>query len=147
MTTHHVPLPKRAQRWPFPMQRTFSFHIEQWATRQPFRIAGRTFETFDCVVAELAEGGNVGRGEALGIFYTDDQLPTVVSQLENVRTEVRNGNTREDLQSLLQPGGARHCIDMALWDLESKLSGRSVWDMAGVAAAPVETVYTIGIER
>src|SRR5699024_8649219 len=61
--------------------------------------------------------------------------------------EVRNGINREDLQSLLQPGGARHCIDMALWDLESKLSGRSVWNMAGVAAAPVETVYTIGIWR
>ncbi|HET7300901.1 MAG TPA: dipeptide epimerase, partial [Oleiagrimonas sp.] len=121
------------------MKRNFSFHIEQWATRQPFRIAGRTFETFDCVVAELLEDGNMGRGEALGIFYTDDQLPTVASQLENVRSEVRNGINREDLQSLLNPGGARHCLDMALWDLESRMSGHSVWAMAGVAAAPVET--------
>lgn len=129
------------------MQRTFSFHIEQWATRQPFRIAGRSFETFDCVVAELVEDGNVGRGEALGIFYADDPLSAVVAQLENVRTEVRNGIRRGDLQSLLHPGGARHCIDMALWDLESKVSGQSVWDLAGVTAAPVETVYTIGIEH
>lgn len=129
------------------MKRILSFHVEQWATLQPFRIAGRTFEAFDCAVAELAEGRNVGRGEALGIYYTDDQLPAVVSQLESMRAEIQDGISRESLQSLLKPGGARHCIDMALWDLESRLSGRSAWALAGVAAMPVETVYTIGIER
>jgi len=129
------------------MNRVLSFHVEQWATLQPFRIAGRSFESFDCVVAELAEDGNVGRGEALGIFYTDDQLPAVVAQLESVREEIQGGIGREDLQSLLKPGGARHCLDMALWDLESRRSGKSAWALAGVAAAPVDTVYTIGIEH
>jgi L-alanine-DL-glutamate epimerase-like enolase superfamily enzyme len=129
------------------MDRVLSFHVEQWATAQPFRIAGRTFGTFDCVVAELAEDGNVGRGEALGVFYIDDQLPAVVAQLESVRTEIQRGINREDLQSLLKPGGARHCLDMALWDLESRRLGKSAWTLAGVAAAPVETVYTIGLER
>lgn len=129
------------------MKRVLSFHVEQWATLQPFRITGRTFETFDCVVAELAEDGNAGRGEALGVYYTDDRLPAVVAQLENMRAEIQGGISREDLQHLLQPGGARHCIDMALWDLESRLLGRSVWALAGVAATPVETVYTIGLER
>jgi L-alanine-DL-glutamate epimerase-like enolase superfamily enzyme len=129
------------------MKRVLSFHVERWATLQPFRITGCTFEAFDCVVAELAGGGNVGRGEALGVYYTDDQLPAVFAQLENVRAEIQGGIDREGLQRLLQPGGARHCIDMALWDLESRLAGRSVWALAGTAATPVETVYTIGIER
>lgn len=132
---------------PNPMKRVLSFHIERWATLQPFRITGRTFETFDCVVAELAGDGNVGRGEALGVYYTDDQLPAIVEQLESARTEIQGGIDRAGLQSLLKPGGARHCIDMALWDLESRLSGRSAWALAGTAATPVETVYTIGIER
>lgn len=128
------------------MKRVFSFHAEQWATVSPFRIAGRCFETFDCAVVELAEDGNIGRGEALGVFYTDDQLLVVLSQLESMRAEVQGGINRESLQSLLKPGGARHCIDAALWDLEAKLSGRSVWTLAGVRAKPVETVYTIGLE-
>jgi len=129
------------------MKRILSFHVEQWATLQPFRITGRTFETFDCVVAGLAENGNVGRGEALGVYYTDDQLPAIAAQLESVRAEIQGGIGREALQSLLKPGGARHCIDMALWDLESRLSGKSAWALAGTTAAPVETVYTIGLER
>ncbi|MEW9573812.1 dipeptide epimerase [Rhodanobacter sp. Si-c] len=129
------------------MKKVLSFHVERWALLQPFHIAGRTFEGFDCVVAELAEDGNVGRGEALGVYYTDDQLPAVVAQLESVRAEIQGGINREGLQNLLKPGGARHCIDMAMWDLESRLSGKSAWALAGVAATPMETVYTIGIER
>jgi len=129
-----------------PMHRVFSFHAEQWATAGPFRIAGYSFDTFDCAVVELAEDGKVGRGEGLGVFYTDDRLAAVLSQLESVRAEIQGGIGREALQGLLKPGGARHCIDAALWDLESKLSGLSVWALAGVAARPVETVYTIGIE-
>src|SRR3546814_8708275 len=34
-----------------------------------------------------------------------------------------------------------------MWDLEAKLSGKSVWSMVGVSDEPVETVYTIGIEE
>lgn len=128
------------------MNRALSFHVEQWATARPFRIAGRAFDTFDCAVAELAEGGSVGRGEALGVFYTDDQLPAVVAQLESLRAEILRGIGRDDLRCLLAPGGARHCLDMAFWDLESGLSGKSVWTLAGTTASPVETVYTIGLE-
>lgn len=129
------------------MKRVLSFHVERWATLQPFRITGHTFDAFDCVVAELAQDRKVGRGEALGVYYTDDKLPAVLAQLESVRAALEGGISRDDLQVLLKPGGARHCLDMALWDLESGLSGRSVWALAGTTAAPVETVYTIGIER
>lgn len=128
------------------MRRLFSFHVEQWATARPFRIAGRTFETFDSAVVELAEDRCVGRGEALGVFYTGDQLPAVIEQLEGVRSEIEDGLTREALQGLLQPGGARHGIDAALWELEAKRSGRSVWSLVGVSPRALETVYTIGLE-
>jgi L-alanine-DL-glutamate epimerase-like enolase superfamily enzyme len=47
---------------------------------------------------------------------------------------------------LLPAGGARNAIDCALWDLDAKCSGRSVWDLAAVTAKPLETVFTIGLE-
>ncbi|HQR49190.1 MAG TPA: enolase C-terminal domain-like protein, partial [Steroidobacteraceae bacterium] len=49
-------------------------------------------------------------------------------------------------QSLLPPGGARNALDCALWDLEAKSSGRTIWQLTGVEPREVETVYTISIE-
>lgn len=129
------------------MKGIFSFHSEQWLTATPFRIAGRSFEAFDCAVVELAQDGQVGRGEALGVYYTNDQPAVVLSQLESLRAEIESGISREALLDLLRPGGARHAIDAALWDMEAKLSGTSVWALAGVAAKPVETVHTIGLQE
>jgi L-Ala-D/L-Glu epimerase / N-acetyl-D-glutamate racemase len=129
------------------MKRTFSFHHEKWAAAAPFRITGRTFEEFDCAVVEIAQDGLLGHGEALGIFYAQDQIDVVLTQLENMRDQVIDGITRQDLLGVMQPGGARHGIDAALWDLEAKLSGKSVWELAGVSSRDIETVFTIGLEK
>lgn len=129
------------------MKRIFSFHSERWLAATPFRITNRSFEAFDCAVVELAQDGRIGRGEALGVYYTNDQPAVVLSQLESVRAQVESGIGREALLDLLPPGGARHALDAALWDLHAKLSGTSAWALAGVAAGPVETVHTIGLEE
>jgi L-alanine-DL-glutamate epimerase-like enolase superfamily enzyme len=42
------------------------------------------------------------------------------------------GITRESLLTLLPAGGARNALDCALWDLESQLTGRPVWQLAGL---------------
>lgn len=72
------------------MKRVLGFHVEQWALPQPFHIAERTFEGFDCVGDELAED-NMGHGAAPGIYYTGDQLPALVAQRENARAEIPGG--------------------------------------------------------
>jgi L-alanine-DL-glutamate epimerase-like enolase superfamily enzyme len=46
----------------------------------------------------------------------------------------------------MPPGGARNAIDCALWDLEAKVTGRTIWDLTTVAPKPLETVFTIGLE-
>src|SRR3546814_11120863 len=70
-----------------------------------------------------------------------------MSQVGSVRAVFQNGLGREAVLDALPPGGARHALDAAMWDLEAKLSGKSVWSMVGVSDEPVETVYTIGIEE
>ena len=113
---------------------------------RPFRITGREWTSFESVVVEVAIDGVVGRGEALGIFYLDETSHTLAAQIELVSEHVVAGIDRASLQRLLPPGGARNALDCALWDLEAKTSGRSVWELSGVAPKTLETVYTIGIE-
>ena len=49
---------------------------------------------------------------------------------------------------MLPPGAARNAVDCALWDLEAKLCGRPVWQLAGLPAPePLVTAYTLGIDR
>jgi len=44
-------------------------------------------------------------------------------------------------------GAARNALDVALWDLEAKRSGSSVWALAGIAEPhPVVTAYTLSVD-
>jgi L-Ala-D/L-Glu epimerase len=122
-------------------------HIERWPTIRPFRIAGKTWDYFESVVVELEDDRVVGRGEALGVFYLDETADRLVAQINEQSACIREDIDRKKLQFLLPAGGARNAIDCALWDLEAKASGCSVWDIAGVTPRPLETVFTIGIEE
>jgi L-Ala-D/L-Glu epimerase len=128
------------------VSRALFVRTERWASKVPFRIAGRSWDAFDLVVCELHEGDHVGRGEAAGVFYLDEEPAGLRAQIEGVADAVRDGAGRERLRELLPPGGARNALDCALWDLECRASGRSAWAQAGVEAAPVTTVFTIGLE-
>jgi L-Ala-D/L-Glu epimerase len=124
----------------------FGVHIERWPAIRPFRITDTTWNSFDSVVVELSANGCVGRGEALGVYYLRETADGLASQIESVADKIRSGVHRTTLQELMAPGGARNAIDCALWDLEAKLTGRTIWDLTTVAPKPLETVFTIGLE-
>lgn len=126
--------------------RKISIHTESWPAIIPFRISNHVWNDFPNVICEIEQDGAVGRGEGLGVYYLDETLESMTAQLEHVSTELANGADRQDLLSLLPPGGARMAADAALWDLEAQLTGRSAWSIAGVDAGPIETVFTIGLE-
>jgi L-alanine-DL-glutamate epimerase-like enolase superfamily enzyme len=128
------------------MERRVSSHLENWMARIPFRISRHTWDDFPCVVCEIEEGGLIGRGEALGVYYLGETEKSMLEQLESISDDLGNGANRQDLLELLPPGGARAAADAALWDLEAKLTGTSAWETAGVSPNPIETVFTIGLE-
>jgi L-Ala-D/L-Glu epimerase / N-acetyl-D-glutamate racemase len=66
--------------------------------------------------------------------------------VEAVAPEIRRGINREELQSLLPAGGARNAVDCALWDLDCKKAGKTIWQLTGIEPGPVTTVFTIGLE-
>lgn len=118
-----------------------------WEFISPFRVAYRTRTHAQTVVVELEDSGQVGRGEALGVSYRGESADTLLGQLNDVAGELRNGISREKLQSFLPAGGARNAIDCALWDVEAKRSGRRVWQLAGLPSVrPLRTAYTLGAD-
>jgi L-alanine-DL-glutamate epimerase-like enolase superfamily enzyme len=124
----------------------FSIHITDWELTQPFRISGYEWINTRCLVVQLAQDGFIGQGEAQGIFYFDETAESIFEQAHAVSREIRKGISRQELQHLLPAGGARNAIDCAMWDLECKKAGKSIWQLTGIDPKPVTTVYTIGLE-
>jgi len=120
--------------------------VEKAAIRfaEPFRISGYVFEAMPSIVAQIAERDCTGRGEAAGVYYVGDDQQHMLETIEQVRGAVETGMTREDLQVVLPPCGARNALDCALWELEAKLSRIPVWQLAGVPnPKPLVTTFTL----
>ena len=123
-----------------------SIHISDWELITPFRIAGKEWTSSRCLVVELSRNGVIGRGEAQGVFYLNESAESIFKQAHAIAGEVRKGISREGLQDLMPAGGARNAIDCAMWDLECKESGKTIWQLTGIKPKPVTTVFTIGLE-
>jgi L-alanine-DL-glutamate epimerase-like enolase superfamily enzyme len=120
--------------------------VEKAAIRfaEPFRITNYVFEAMPSIVARIADGETVGRGEAAGVYYLGDDQQHMLETVEKVRAEIESGLTRQDLQFLLPACGARNALDCALWELEARASGSPVWQLAGVPRPkPLVTTFTL----
>jgi L-alanine-DL-glutamate epimerase-like enolase superfamily enzyme len=54
---------------------------------------------------------------------------------------------RNRIQELLPAGAARNALDCAFWDLDAKISGKRVWELANIPIVPtVETAFTISLD-
>lgn len=114
---------------------------------KPFRISGYVFEAFEVVVVTLDDGRHRGRGEAGGVYYLGDNVAHMLSALDGVSAAIAAGPTREELRSILPPGGARNAVDCALWELEAARAGVPAWQLAGQAAPrPLRTTFTLGAD-
>jgi len=113
----------------------------------PFRISGHVFTDMPATVATLHHAGHTGRGEAAGVYYLDDAPPTMLATLESHRETIEAGIDREQLRRLLPPGGARNALDLALWDLETQVTGTPAWHLAGLGKPqPLVTTFTVGAD-
>lgn len=124
----------------------FSLHISKWELIEPFRITGNEWRSTNCLVVQLGDSGFIGRGEAQGVYYLDESAESIFEQAHAVAGEIHKGISRQELQHLLPAGGARNAIDCAMWDLECKKAGKTIWELTGIDPKPVTTVFTIGLE-
>ena len=121
--------------------------IERWPLVAPFRITGHVWQTIEVIRVEVRSNGMIGRGEAAGVYYRGDSPASMLADIERVRPNIEAGSSREAVQTLLPPGGARNALDCALWELEARLTGRSVWQAVGLEAPrPLLTTFTCGAD-
>ena len=126
---------------------TLDLRVERFPYHQPFRISGHVFSESALLVAEISDGTHRGLGEGAGVYYLNDDIDHMLVAAESVRGAIEGGATREELQGLLPPGGARNALDCAYWDLEAKQTGRPVWDLAGLEAPrPLPSTLTLGAD-
>jgi L-Ala-D/L-Glu epimerase len=94
------------------------------------------------LTVRIVRGKIIGQGECVPYARYGETLSSVRAQIETLP----EGITRQDVQAALPAGAARNAVDCALWDLEAKLNGRRVWDLAGrPALKPVITAYTLSL--
>jgi L-alanine-DL-glutamate epimerase-like enolase superfamily enzyme len=126
--------------------REVTYSTEQWKLEAPFRITGHVFHVIEMLHVKISQNGIEGRGEAAGVYYLNETGDSIHADAESVRDALELGADRETLRMLLPAGGARNAIDCALWDLEAKLSGQSIWDMTGIAPQKTQSFFTVGID-
>jgi L-alanine-DL-glutamate epimerase-like enolase superfamily enzyme len=124
-----------------------SFSIDSWSLKEPFVTAKDYTFRIETLTVQIKDGRHVGRGEALGVDYLGETALSMGDQVLAVAPAVDAGIDCRQLQALLPAGGARNAIDCALWDLACKRAGQRIWQLLGLAAAPVTTVYTLSLDK
>ncbi|MDX6558988.1 MAG: L-Ala-D/L-Glu epimerase [Blastocatellia bacterium] len=120
-------------------------HEETWPLDKPFRISRGSRTEARVVVVTVANRQHTGRGEAVPISRYNQSVASVLGQIEPMKSE--KNLDRHRIQELLPAGAARNALDCAFWDLEAKISGKRVWELANIPMTPkVETAFTISLD-
>ncbi len=129
------------------MPRHLQAQHDRFPLKAPFRIARGVKTAADVVTVTISEGDVAGRGEAVPYPRYGESPESTLAAIDEVRDLIERGVGREGLLHALPAGAARNALDCALWDLEARLSGRSVADtVGGPAPLFVATALTIGID-
>jgi L-alanine-DL-glutamate epimerase-like enolase superfamily enzyme len=95
----------------------------------------------------LTRDGHAGHGECVPYQRYGETPDGVLAAIMGLQSAIAGGLDRGGLQAALPPGAARNGLDCAMWDLESRQSGRSVADLAGLRPpSAVTTAYTISLD-
>jgi L-alanine-DL-glutamate epimerase-like enolase superfamily enzyme len=129
-------------------RRTMVHEYETFPIRGVFRISRGTKTLVQALSVQIVEGDVVGRGECIPYSRYGESIESVRIQLDEISAAVADGLTIEELQSALPAGSARNAVDCALWDLRSRLTGRSIADYAGLSMPlrPVTTAFTLSLD-
>ena len=116
---------------------------EIWPLKEAFTISRGSKTAAHVVVAMVRDGAFEGRGEAVPYARYGETVAGVLEQIRNAATDI---STRSKLAMLLKPGAALNALDCALWDLESKRTGVSVAELAGLPSpVPAITAFTLSL--
>ncbi len=97
-------------------------------------------------MAEISDVESRGRGECVPLPRFGETIESVVARMEAMKGAIASGLSRDTLRNAMPPGAARNALDGAFWDMDAKRSYCSAADLAGLAAAPVVTAFTLDFD-
>ena len=129
------------------MTRKLTVAQESWPIAGSFRISRGAKTEAHVVVVEITDGEHRGRGECVPYARYGETVEGVLAEITQRADALEAGLGRPDLQPAMPAGAARNAVDCALWDLEAKQAGTTVWQLAGLERmAPVTTAYTLSLD-
>ena len=121
--------------------------IERFPTAGAWTISRDSITEVVVVTAEASLGGHTGRGECRPYLRYDEFPEGVIADIEAVARDLGADPAAVNLNTLMAPGAARNAVDCALWHLRAKLSGKPVWQLAGLAEPkPLITAYSLSLD-
>lgn len=120
-----------------------SVQAERFRLAEVFTISRGSKTEAQVLTVRVSRAGAQGWGECVPYARYGESLASVAAQIAGLDP----GMTRAALPAALPPGAARNAVDCALWDLEAKIAGRRVWQMAGLPEpGPVQTCFTLSLD-
>lgn len=121
---------------------TITVEKDVFPLAQVFTISRGSRTEAQVLTVRVTRDGVTGWGECVPYARYGETLDSVTQDILGLPSEV----TRGTLQDLLPAGAARNAVDCALWDLEAKMAGKRVWELAGLPAPKPEiTAYTLSL--
>lgn len=130
---------------PSKLRLSVTAYVERWPVKGTFIISRGAKTHVDVVICTISDGTYMGRGEATPIYYEGETVESCVAAIEAfARTHARFD--RADLLDQIPRGAARNALDCALWDLECRIKGLELWQLAGLPEPkPLITAFTISL--
>ncbi|WP_338828135.1 N-acetyl-D-Glu racemase DgcA [Bradyrhizobium sp. 27S5] len=120
--------------------------IERWPIAGTFTISRGAKTEAVVAVAEVSQGGVIGRGECVPYPRYGETPEATLQAIQAMQEPLAGGIDRIALQARMPSGAARNALDCALADLEARLSGQRIWNLLGrPAPEPRTTAYTISL--
>ncbi|OKO67732.1 N-acetyl-D-Glu racemase DgcA [Bradyrhizobium sp. NAS96.2] len=120
--------------------------IERWPIAGTFTISRGAKTEAVVVMAEVSQGGLVGRGECVPYPRYGETPEATLKAIQAMQEPLAGGMDRTALQARMPAGAARNALDCALADLEAKRAGQRIWNLLGrPAPEPRTTAYTISL--
>lgn len=128
------------------MARRLTLAVERFPIAGAFTISRGSRTEIAVVVATIADGDAVGRGECVPYPRYGESVESVSALIEGQAEAIAAGIERDALMARMKAGAARNALDCALFDLEAKRQGRPAWEIAGLAEPrPAITAYTLSL--
>ncbi|MEM1155084.1 MAG: dipeptide epimerase [Pseudomonadota bacterium] len=113
------------------MSNNFSFDVDtvSWPMRAPFTIANYQWTAIETVRVTLSQQGHRGRGEGVPLFYRKESPESIAASIQTWLSQLDCMPSHDEIAACNLTGAARNAIDAALWDLDAKCAGLSVWQL------------------